>query len=77
MTQASRGRVDTGTYTSYADLFYDKCGVEYQWAWVWDDLYYYSGLNYAAQKCARRRRRRDAPRPRAPPHPIMWDQDSY
>lgn len=63
--------MDTGTYTSYADLFYDKCGVEYQWAWVWDDLYYYSGLNYAAQKCARRRRRRGAPPPTdsaAPPH---------
>jgi len=39
-----------GSYTSYAELFYDKCGIEYTWAWVWNDLYYYSGFDYAQQK---------------------------
>jgi len=39
-----------GSYTSFSDLFFDKCGVGYEWAWVWEDLYHYSGLHYAAMR---------------------------
>ena len=37
------------------DLFYDRCSEAYKWAWVWDDIYYYSGYSYGMQ---------------APPHPL-------
>jgi len=37
-----------GSYTSYADLFFDKCGVKFQREWVWN-IYHYSGLNYASK----------------------------